>query len=121
MRFLARDVCVGWSLVALAGLSVGGLAQGVWGASADWPGVGGTGNSHYSELKQIDRANVSKLQVAWSLRRERAVGWRLLRLLWVGCCMRSLLSSRWLRWMGLRGRCFGGLIRGSTGRSRIEG
>ncbi len=67
MRFLARDVGVGWSLVALAGLSVGGVAQGVWGASADWPVVGGnSGNSHYSKLAQINRANVSKLKVAWS-------------------------------------------------------
>ena len=32
----------------------------------DWPIIGGTpGNSHYSSLKQINRSNVEKLQVAW--------------------------------------------------------
>jgi glucose dehydrogenase len=34
--------------------------------SVNWPIIGGTpGNSHYSSLKQINRSNVKKLQVAW--------------------------------------------------------
>jgi quinoprotein glucose dehydrogenase len=33
----------------------------------DWPMIGGTpGNTHYSSLKQVNRANVGKLQVAWT-------------------------------------------------------
>ncbi len=33
---------------------------------ANWPMIGGTpGNSHYSNLKQINRSNVAKLEVAW--------------------------------------------------------
>jgi quinoprotein glucose dehydrogenase len=33
----------------------------------DWPSFGGTpGNSHYSSLQQINRSNVSRLEVAWS-------------------------------------------------------
>jgi quinoprotein glucose dehydrogenase len=36
-------------------------------ANRDWAVNGGeTGNTHYSPLKQIDRNNVAKLQVAWS-------------------------------------------------------
>ncbi len=35
-------------------------------SSANWPIIGGTpGNSHYCSLKQINRSNVAKLQVAW--------------------------------------------------------
>jgi glucose dehydrogenase len=34
--------------------------------SANWPIIGGTPeNTHYSSLKQINRSNVAKLQVAW--------------------------------------------------------
>ena len=33
---------------------------------ANWPMIGGTsGNSHYSNLKQINRSNVARLEVAW--------------------------------------------------------
>src|SRR3990172_4448128 len=32
---------------------------------ADWPLNGGPGNSRYSPLVQIDRDNVSRLEVAW--------------------------------------------------------
>jgi len=33
---------------------------------ANWPMIGGnSGNSHYSNLKQINRSNVAKLEVAW--------------------------------------------------------
>ncbi|HEY7699315.1 MAG TPA: hypothetical protein VIE88_12915, partial [Vicinamibacteria bacterium] len=31
----------------------------------DWPLNGGPGNSRYSTLDQIDRGNVSRLEVAW--------------------------------------------------------
>ena len=35
--------------------------------NADWPAYGGsTGSTRYSSLKQINRTNVSQLQVAWS-------------------------------------------------------
>src|SRR5271157_3152655 len=35
-------------------------------SAANWSMIGGTpGNSHYSSLKQINRSNVQKLQMAW--------------------------------------------------------
>jgi glucose dehydrogenase/mono/diheme cytochrome c family protein len=40
--------------------------QAVSDRSVNWSTIGGTpGNSHYSSLSQINRSNVSKLQVAW--------------------------------------------------------
>lgn len=37
-----------------------------WAADADWPVNGGPNNIRYSELKQINRDNVTRLRVAWS-------------------------------------------------------
>ena len=34
-------------------------------AQSDWPIAGGRAGMHYSPLKQIDRSNVSRLQLAW--------------------------------------------------------
>lgn len=43
-----------------------GQSQSAEKAGADWPIIGGTpGNSHYSSLRQINRANVYRLQKAW--------------------------------------------------------
>ena len=45
---------------------VAGLGQKATRPQSDWPIIGGTpGNSHYSNLGQINRTNVSKLEVAW--------------------------------------------------------
>ncbi len=58
-------------LAALAGIYAAtaatmGRAQDAMSTHADWPTIGGTsGNSHYSSLKQINRTNVAKLQLAW--------------------------------------------------------
>jgi glucose dehydrogenase len=58
-------------ITTLVGLCVPGLARAGQGqtaekAAADWPMIGGTpGNSHYSSLKQINRANIHRLQKAW--------------------------------------------------------
>ncbi len=50
----------------IAATAAMGLAQDAAHAHTDWPTVGGNpGNSHYSTLKQINRANVAKLQLAW--------------------------------------------------------
>lgn len=55
----------------LAGLCALGFCQprlhrGSTQSNANWPVIGGTsGNTHYSALKQINRSNVAKLQVAW--------------------------------------------------------
>src|SRR5436305_11308027 len=47
---------------AVAVLALPAAAQ-----TADWPGYGGgPAGIRYSTLKQIDRSNVAKLQVAWS-------------------------------------------------------
>ncbi len=35
-------------------------------ADSDWKSYGGTGQSRYSDLKQIDRSNVAQLKVAWT-------------------------------------------------------
>jgi quinoprotein glucose dehydrogenase len=44
-------------------------------AGADWPVTGGTqGNSHYSELKQINRSNVTGLRDAWHFDTEEGGG-----------------------------------------------
>lgn len=44
-------------------------------AGADWPVTGGTpGNSHYSELKQINRSNVTSLRDAWHFDTEEGGG-----------------------------------------------
>ena len=52
--------------VCALGLSNSGPGQDGAKSSADWPIIGGTpGNSHYSSLKQINRSNVAKLQMAW--------------------------------------------------------
>lgn len=58
-------------IAALMGLCVlgsvhAGPCQDAEKSTADWPMIGGSpGNSHYSTLKQINRSNVQKLQVAW--------------------------------------------------------
>jgi quinoprotein glucose dehydrogenase len=55
------------AVVGLWGVGVGAPGQGSAKAGVDWTRIGGTaGNSHYSALKQIDRTNVAKLQVAWT-------------------------------------------------------
>jgi quinoprotein glucose dehydrogenase len=52
-------------LVLAAGvLTTLALARGP--RDADWPVNGGRGNIRYSSLRQINRANVSRLQVAWT-------------------------------------------------------
>lgn len=44
-------------------------------ASKDWPIYGGTSdNNHYSSLKQINRTNVKRLQVAWTFDSEETGG-----------------------------------------------
>jgi quinoprotein glucose dehydrogenase len=54
------------SALAVAGLTTSGSSQKTTNPNVDWSMTGGTpGNSHYSRLKQINRSNVSKLQVAW--------------------------------------------------------
>ena len=57
------------AIVALIGLCAPGLgtsAQDSAKAGPDWLRIGGTsGNSHYSALKQINRFNVARLQIAW--------------------------------------------------------
>ncbi len=58
-------------IAALAGICALGLSNASRGQDkvtpgADWPMIGGTaGNTHYSPLKQINRSNVAKVQVAW--------------------------------------------------------
>jgi len=52
--------------LCMPGLVHMGLCQDGEKSTADWPMIGGSpGNSHYSTLKQINRSNVQKLQVAW--------------------------------------------------------
>jgi len=41
------------------------LAKGTGGPFEDWPRYGGTAGDHYSRLAQINRENVSRLEVAW--------------------------------------------------------
>ena len=41
------------------------LAKGTGGPFEDWPRYGGTAGDHYSRLAQINRENVSHLEVAW--------------------------------------------------------
>ena len=55
------------TLIGAFALCITGPGQdGAKKTAADWPIIGGTpGNSHYSSLKQINRSNVAKLQVAW--------------------------------------------------------
>jgi quinoprotein glucose dehydrogenase len=58
------------TLAALAGTIAAtaamGQAQNATPSHTDWPTIGGNpGNSHYSTLKQINRTNVAKLQLAW--------------------------------------------------------
>ena len=49
----------------MAGVLACGLLG--WAADRDWPAYGGGAEGiRYSTLKQIDRANVSRLRVAWS-------------------------------------------------------
>jgi glucose dehydrogenase len=54
------------SICALAICVTGPGQDGTKRSSVNWSVIGGTpGNSHYSNLKQINRSNVAKLQVAW--------------------------------------------------------
>ena len=47
-------------------LSIAGFGQSSVCTTGNWPMIGGDpGNSHYSSLKQINRSNVQKLQIAW--------------------------------------------------------
>ena len=54
-------------LICAFALCIAGPGQdGAKKSSSNWPVIGGTeGNSHYSSLKQINRSNVAKLQLAW--------------------------------------------------------
>jgi quinoprotein glucose dehydrogenase len=55
-----------FALCALT-FSITGLGQDSRRTDVNWPAIGSTpGNSHYSNLKQINRFNVSKLELAWS-------------------------------------------------------
>ena len=50
-----------------AGIALGQTYKPASGTNHDWPIYGGTPeNNHYSSLSQIDRKNVSKLEVAWT-------------------------------------------------------
>jgi quinoprotein glucose dehydrogenase len=60
----AKVIAVIW--LCLCGFSDAGLCQDAGKSDANWVTIGGTaGNSHYSELKQINRSNVARLHVAW--------------------------------------------------------
>jgi quinoprotein glucose dehydrogenase len=52
-----------WRIVVLAA-SIS-LAHGAARHAEEWPVYGGPGQARYSPLKQINRSNVSRLQVAW--------------------------------------------------------
>src|SRR5216117_2560109 len=60
------------TIVVVMGLltaSFGFLAQSRKNRTHDWPMYGGdAAGSHYSELRQIDKENVHRLQVAWTYR-----------------------------------------------------
>ncbi len=52
-----------YSLVAIAGLASAAMAQ----TGADWPTFGGAaGGGQYSPLGQVNRSNVSRLELAWT-------------------------------------------------------
>ena len=69
--------------------------------SANWPMIGGTqGNSHYSNLKQINRSNVAKLQMAWKFDTGHQAELRRRRLLWTAFFMRLL--PRYRRLLSMR-------------------
>src|SRR5215470_8269104 len=54
-------------LLSLAFFAVPVCALSQTGTELDWPVYGGNSeNTHYSPLKQINRANVTQLAVAWS-------------------------------------------------------
>jgi quinoprotein glucose dehydrogenase len=53
-------------LLALLPLLLAAASSAQTGKNADWTAIGGTPqNLHYSPLRQINRSNVSRLQVAW--------------------------------------------------------
>jgi quinoprotein glucose dehydrogenase len=54
------------SILTLGLLPLASAAAIAVGANADWPINGGPGNARYSPLTQIDRRNVTALQVAWT-------------------------------------------------------
>ncbi len=54
------------SILTLGLLLLASAAAIAVGANADWPINGGPGNARYSPLTQIDRRNVTALQVAWT-------------------------------------------------------
>ena len=59
-------IAVGLIVAARAGSGLSGNTAGSSG-KVDWPVYGGSSaNTHYSKLNQINRANVSKLTLAWS-------------------------------------------------------
>ena len=58
---------VGRLIRGIAGISLAAVAVGAQQASTGWTDyLGGPDSSHFSPLKQINPANVSKLDVAWS-------------------------------------------------------
>src|ERR1700733_7483993 len=59
-------IAVGLTVVPQTGSGQNGRAVATSGKT-DWPVYGGSSaNTHYSKLNQINRANVSKLTLAWS-------------------------------------------------------
>ncbi|MFP5209080.1 MAG: pyrroloquinoline quinone-dependent dehydrogenase [Acidobacteriota bacterium] len=63
MKKVGIAACAGLCMLCLR---VPGHCQFAEKATANWPIVGGTpANSHYSALRQINRSNVARLQMAW--------------------------------------------------------
>ncbi|MFZ0732245.1 MAG: PQQ-binding-like beta-propeller repeat protein [Candidatus Sulfotelmatobacter sp.] len=68
MRVHKKGVAIGIGIIlATSVVSLAGTKHPSKGASQDWSIYGGmSDNNHYSSLKQINRKNVKRLQVAWT-------------------------------------------------------
>jgi len=67
MRRFSILPAAGLALLMIAGFHCAEAADGAGKGNTDWPVYGGsTDNIHYSELKQINTANVAQLQPAWT-------------------------------------------------------
>jgi hypothetical protein len=74
-------------------------------SATGWPVYnGGLDGDHYSPLKQINRANVQQLKVAWSFDTGEKGGIQTIRWWWGGRSMRIRRRRRWWRWMRLQAR-----------------
>jgi glucose dehydrogenase len=103
------------STLGVMGFTMVGSPQNKTSPNADWSMTGGNpGNSHYSKLKQINRSNVAKLQVAWTFETGEKGGLETTPIILDGVLYTLTPKQKVVARMPKRESCFGGSTLEST-------